>query len=211
MSYNIGQLRRNQINNYYEEEIPLTYSTSITYKIGVLQHNNRTGFINLQLKKNKSYHLIFKVASSNPNPFKLKLRGNDKEMIIKEFRNPGKDAVYEVVFTPNDEIYTVIVAEPDQGKTSVSLNSAECVLKPLVNVISVLSTKYDGLRKLEKMGIQGPTGLLFSMNGEEIRIGKSGIYEVQDFPIENLGFVIKDTSPVPYQDGKDFFIMDFQY
>jgi hypothetical protein len=61
------------------------------------------------------------------------------------------------------------------------------------------------------MGIQGPTGLLFSMNGEEIRIGKSGIYEVQDFPIENLGFVIKDTSPVPYQDGKDFFIMDFQY
>ena len=61
------------------------------------------------------------------------------------------------------------------------------------------------------MGLQGPPGLLFSMNGEEIRIGKSGIYEVEGININQLSFVIKNNSPIPYADNLDYFIMDFQY
>ena len=42
-----------------------------------------------------------------------------------------------------------------------------------------------------------------SINGEEIRIGQSGYYELNDFNITNFGIVVKDAN--------DRFSLDYQY
>lgn len=61
-------------------------------------------------------------------------------------------------------------------------------------------------QNIEKIGIQGPSGLLFTINGEEMRIGRTGIYELynKDIPITYLGFVTK-------KGDNKFFIVDYQY
>jgi hypothetical protein len=45
--------------------------------------------------------------------------------------------------------------------------------------------------------------LLLAVNGEEIKIGQSNFYELDDFTITSLGVVAKD--------GSDRFTIDYQY
>ena len=66
---------------------------------------------------------------------------------------------------------------------------------------------------LTKFGIQGPSGMLMCINGEGIRIGPSGIYEIKDGYSINFLSILPGTS---YQnDGSgyssDTFIIDYQY
>ena len=240
MSYNIGQLRRNQITTY-ETKIPIfgkQYQKNLKNKyMGTSIQITNSGF-KLEkgiLKKDVSYYFSFTTSggTSSEKIFRVKLLGDGKEMVVKEILLPRPNTVYELIFTPNDDIYDYIVMERilTSDISASALNnpillkenshypsykdgeeSTYTTLKELVNIIpSYLQGQYDNLQYLKKMGLQGPPGLLFAMNGEEIRIGKSGIYEVDNLAIENLGFVIKNTSPIPYEDAKDFFIMDFQY
>lgn len=69
---------------------------------------------------------------------------------------------------------------------------------------------------LTKMGIQGPPGMLMCINGEPIRIGPSGIYEIRNgYKITFLSFIRKvydvtvegETLVV----NPDTFIVDYQY
>lgn len=232
MSYNIGQLRRNQYSNYSTEiQLPNTcyqkdgYETAIFGSITA--NDTYIGLPNNQrFQKDSNYYFRFKVNGSYH--FKVKLAGESKTMTIKEFKTSYGN-ICELVFTPNDNIYNMIVFERVRG--SDDINSSGIILDSsydystkyltniklelLTNIItSYLSSKYTGLVYLKKLGLQGPPGFMFSMNGEEFYIGKSGIFEVNDINITNLSFVIKNISPIPFEeDGKqkDFFIMDFQY
>jgi hypothetical protein len=64
---------------------------------------------------------------------------------------------------------------------------------------------------LTKIGIQGPPGMLMCINGEPIRIGPSGIYEIKNgYKINFLSFIRKES----YENGAqqlDSFIVDYQY
>lgn len=54
---------------------------------------------------------------------------------------------------------------------------------------------------LTRIGVQGPVGLLMEINGEPIKIGPTGIYEINNgYKITSFGVVIKDSSQYP--DGK---------
>ena len=55
----------------------------------------------------------------------------------------------------------------------------------------------------QRIGIWGHSELLFTINGEEIRVGPSGYYELRDFPIEFFG--------VAAVDSRDQFTADYQY
>ena len=58
--------------------------------------------------------------------------------------------------------------------------------------------------QLDRVGIWSHPGLLMSVNGEEIRVGKSGLWEVDGIlPIKSLGIVAKD-----YNDN---FSIDYTY
>ena len=84
-----------------------------------------------------------------------------------------------------------------------------CKINNILGSSSIPST-------LTKIGIQGPSGMLMCINGEPIRIGPSGIYEIRnDYRITFLGF-IKKVYDVTV-DGEnlvvnpDTFIVDYQY
>lgn len=80
----------------------------------------------------------------------------------------------------------------------------------MTNIIDILTSTY-GLTELIRIGIQGPTGLMMSINGEQIKIGKTGIYELNDINIKitYLGFALKENAL--NVDGYDNFILDFEY
>jgi len=76
----------------------------------------------------------------------------------------------------------------------------------LVNVVNVLRSTYPNLGYLSKIGVQGPPSLLMCINREPIRIGNSGIYEINNgiIHITSISFVVP-------QYTSDYFIMDFEY
>ena len=219
MSYRIGQLRQNQISKYETLIDNLTYIRGSSSgfqgqptQIGSsIVYDTLIGITGSQLIKDTNYYLTFQFKSlSQYGHFKVKLMGDNISMTVKEFKVNTYDTC-EVVFTPNDD-YTSIVFElvrTDNYQDGIVLDNIQ--LKSLTNILTNLQSRYDGLTYLKKMGLQGPPGLLFSMNGEEFYIGKTGIYEIQDINITNLSFVIRDSYPESDGKQRNYFIMDFQY
>ena len=67
------------------------------------------------------------------------------------------------------------------------------------NLISPIS----GVSSFDSIGVWSHPDAIMSINGEEIRIGQSGYYELNDFNITNFGIVVKDAN--------DRFSLDYQY
>ena len=177
-----------------------------------------------------SYYLKFEVTQLPEviQEFSIKLQSD--EVTIDNIQNirsfvvkQGIDkTTFELIFTPNSN-YNQIVFELKRLALDFYTNNGDGtsgrIMKikilqfdRIINVISsYLAKNYPGMTSLKKIGIQGPPGLLFCIDGEEIRIGRSGIYELynEDINISHMGFIIKDS--LFTQDGKDFFIMDFKY
>lgn len=62
----------------------------------------------------------------------------------------------------------------------------------------------SGTSSLSHIAVWGHPGLLLAINGEEIKIGQSGFYELDDFTINQLGVVVRDPN-------KDRFTIDYEY
>lgn len=228
MSYNIGQLRRSQISSY---------GVAIGHRVGTIL--NTESIINFYdsciyissggtITSLYSYYLKFEVKQllNSSQNFTIKLKNGTSEdtQTIKTLsvKQGNGTTIFELIFNPNSS-YNEIVFELsrlaldfnlDNGDgTSGRIMSIDVLDFHLVNNIidTYLKSHYSGLTKLKKIGIQGPPGLLFTIDGEEIRVGRTGIYELynDDISISYLGFVIKDS--LFTQDGKDFFILDFKY
>jgi hypothetical protein len=222
--YHIGQLRRNQITSY---------STPINYTIDLLKNENDiitfydpciflTG--TNTISSLYSYYLRFEVTqlTNSVQDFTIKLKNSELEVdstqTIRSFsvKQGVGTSVFELIFNSNTS-YNEIIFELSRLDLDFGINSRIMDIKILDfyivnNVISnYLSTNFSDLTKLKKIGIQGPPGLLFVIDGEEFRIGRTGIYELynENITISYIGFVIKDSSFT--QDGKDFFVMDFKY
>lgn len=61
----------------------------------------------------------------------------------------------------------------------------------------------EGIDSLSHIGVYGHPNLIMSINGEEIRIGQSGYYELNDFEINSLAIAANDEI--------DRFTIDYQY
>ena len=75
-----------------------------------------------------------------------------------------------------------------------SASVSDIEIRPVVNKIIN--------KKIRKLGVQGPPSMLMCINGEPIRIGKNGIYELNN-PNINIDFL----SFIPKLN--DFFIIDY--
>ena len=59
--------------------------------------------------------------------------------------------------------------------------------------------------RLKRIGVQGTPGLIMCINGEQIQIGKSGIFEINiDYTVSYFGVVIE-------KDSDKIFLLDYQY
>ncbi|HBP43859.1 MAG TPA: hypothetical protein DD621_04240 [Clostridiales bacterium] len=112
------------------------------------------------------------------------------------------------VLARTTEDYNVIENSQYGRIMDITVNENNIYL--MTNIIDTLASTY-GLTELTRIGVQGPTGLMMSINGEQIKIGKTGIYELNDVNIKitYLGFALKDN--VLNVDGYDNFILDFEY
>jgi hypothetical protein len=222
----IGQIRRNQISSYTNSVSYTLGTISNTVKIGSSTTKFTDPCIYSSVTAENSYYLRFKIKqrTDGVQDFTIVLSsedtdtGNVTEQTVKSFSVPNgiEETVFELIFTPNavyNRIELELQRETTDYKTEARLMDVEILaFQSINNIISTyLQSKFDGLKNLKKVGIQGPPGLLFTLNGEEMRIGRTGLYELynENVTITYLGFVIKESNLVP--DGKDFFILDFKY
>lgn len=230
MIFQIGQLRKNQINSYSSDMI---YNQAlIKNETGIIDFYDQCLFLNGTnvVSSLYSYYLKFEVKQlpDSIQEFTLKLKTNtvtiDNDQNIKNFKvgQGVGTVVFELIFNPNAN-YNQIIFElkreafdfyiTNEDNTNGRIANIKILqFDRIVNVISdYLAKKYAGLTTLKKIGIQGPPGLLFCIDGEEMRVGRSGIYELynEDIAISYIGFIIKKS--LFTQDGEDFFIMDFKY
>lgn len=227
---NVGQLRRNQIGSYtttlsYRQDLIKNESSIIDFYDQCMYLTGASVVSSLY-----NYYLKFEVKqiTNSPQDFTLKLQSDEVTIDnIQEIRNysvkqGNETTTFELIFNPNSN-YNQIIFELKRNASDFYINNADGTsgrimdikilqFERVINVISsYLANTYTGLTTLKKIGIQGPPGLLFCIDGEEIRIGRSGIYELynDEINISYIGFVIKDS--LFTQNGKDFFIMDFKY
>lgn len=78
-------------------------------------------------------------------------------------------------------------------------------LVDVMSSLSVAGNPNSKIKYLSKIGIQGPPSLLTCINREQIRLGKNGIYELNNDKIK-----IASISFVPRSQA-DYFILDYEY
>lgn len=229
-TFNIGQFRRTQATNY---------TTPVTYKVGKkLQETDIIDFYDPELELDESdtisslqsYYLAFSVKQLPNSQQRFTIKLEHSEMIqedvqsVRTFIVPqGEGETYfELIFNPN-AIYNRVVFELRRDALDFTMYNEDKTngrfmqitverFDSVTNIIdSYLKSKYSIKNGLRKIGIQGPPGLLFVLNGEEMHIGRTGIYELyyDDITIKTIGFILKES--LVTQDGLDYFTMDFKY
>lgn len=231
MSFKIGQLRKNQLNiNEYQISKKADIKTGVVSATQFIDGKNiqimefNEGGFSYPFKEGITYYLNFKYSqqgSGSINTVYLKLLSEDgtKEMTIKQ-RSSGVGNC-EIIFTPNrDYQYFIVQIKRDK----ISLRVGDLYYKidsifsfyELKNILQAdkFKNKFPEVVSIKKLGIQAHEGLIFALNGKDFKVGKSGIYEVEDVEIDHLCFYLKniDTDLYPYQNQTEqFFIMDFEY
>ena len=151
--------------------------------------------------------------------------GNDTgtEQFLKSITLPigeeARVANIELIFTPNITFSKIIIRMDrnaiDFGisytENNVTYTGRKFILgeneennSEDFKIYSITNKKPENVKSFNKIGVQGPPGLLMCINGQEIRVGPSGIYETRNgYKINFIGFIVKDE--------RDNFILDYQY
>ena len=219
--YQFGQFFRNSDNNYLilEEVNVVDFTASLQndiYQGNQIIFTNKV--INLNFDSRKYYYLNFKIKTlDSSQTFYLKLQNVsdtrvEKEQFIKTIVVPqDPEEVYisfEVIIAPNST-YNQLIWELQRTREDYIVHEGEDQIngrKTFIDVESfgtIINKISPSISPLAKIGIQGPPSLLMCINGEQIRIGKSGIYEISNsIPITFVGFIPKEN---------DYFIVDYEY
>ena len=234
MNYNFGQFRKSQIDNYLMpldsgilEDLQVTSALSenvkfVDKKIDLVEEDYLQALTNNN--KQRSYYIKFKVFKQDTaQSINIKLINTkattDNMQLIKNIKiNRGKDtdySIFEIVISPSDNhVFDRIYFELNRELIDYNTHIADDIygralsieierLDEIYNVIDFLENSID-TDTLKQIGVQGPPGLLMSINGEEIRIGRSGLYEINNgVSVSFIGFIIE-------QDEK-YFVLDYQY
>ena len=233
--YNFGQFRRTQLDSYMtalnydfidlETQSPLSQGVVFLDKAitlseqNVLQATDDTGAVV------KSYYMRFKIYKKEDSEqlVTIKLvntnKTEDNQQTIKTVKiESGLEndySTFDIVIAPNatynniqfilnrvvDDYNTVDENNTYGRKMNINIDS----LKEIYNVIETLNPSIDNLGRLKQIGVQSAPGLMMSIEGELIRVGRSGIYEINNgVSIKYIGFIVEPN------DNK-YFVLDYQY
>jgi hypothetical protein len=136
--------------------------------------------------------------------------------IIASWKQEESDSygVFEIVFRPVDDSFASVLFEMVRGVEDYNIQrmengvqeygrkvDAEKVKFSLYKINNLVNTINPG-NELSHIGVWGHPGLLMAINGEEIKVGPSGYYEL-DYEISSFGVVA--------QSFQDNFSLDYQY
>lgn len=231
MSFQFGQFRRSQLDSFltplkYELEqakIKSTISTAVTFVDNVISLMDALKPTEQDGIRAKNYYIRFRIyKKANPQTIIIKLINTNKQTDnIQNLRTIIVDAgreteynTYEIVIPPNNN-YNQIKFElqrelEDYNKknsdgTYGRICKVEVIrLDEIYNVIDYLTTIINKSALLQ-IGVQSAPGLLMCINGEEIRVGRSGLYEILNgYKVTFIGFIVEPN------DNK-YFMLDYQY
>lgn len=224
MSYNIGQFREPNLRPYiktlttgdvenFSIDNPLSVSVTFQNKYCELTGENI-------MESSKCYYLCFgiKQKASSTQTFILKIKNSqleqDNEQLVDRYTvDRGVGIVYfETIISPNST-YDQIIWELQRTASDYQLINPDGTFgrnmeieiqeyDQIIDIIPKLQNLHTDLNQLAKIGVQGPPGLLMCINKEQIRIGRSGVYELNNgIKIFSLGFIPKGS----------YFLVDFEY
>ena len=230
--YKFGQFRKSQLSSYLipleytlnDLAVQSSLSRGVTFidkgidLDNVLQALDSSG-------KQKSYYIRFKIYKQTTKQFiTVRLVNTEKtsdnvqtiENLEIDAGNADDYSIFELVLSPNDNhTYNQIYFELNRELIDYNTLNTDGTygrkviltidnLSEIYNVINFLQTSIENKGVLKQIGVQGPPGLLMSINGEAIRIGRSGLYEINNgINTSFIGFVIED--------DEKYFILDYQY
>lgn len=234
MSYKFGQFRKSQLSSYLtplqytlnDLRVQSSLSEEIVFvDEGIdLEESNILQALTSE-NKQRSYYLRFKIFKQDTEQ-KITIRlvnttkTTDNVQTIETVEIPSGNttdySIFELVLSPNDnhtynQIYFELNRElidyntqnPDETygrKITITVDR----LDEIYNVIDFLQTSIENKGILKQIGVQGPPGLLMSINGEAIRIGRSGLYEINNgINTTFIGFIVEA--------DEKYFILDYQY
>lgn len=211
--YIITPQNNNNSNNVSGDIKEYLYSLSFDndddiYKVIASNSNLDTTFF----AKDTCYYVKFSVGRSTTIDQTIELKlidpTNNKQQYLKTIKVnhapiEGKKYYFSLIFTPFDDFTGLLFNSniSTDDTPDISLIS----LQQVPNLISsMISAPENSDVIITKLAVQGPYGTWLNLNGEGVRIGNSGIYEIADdnITIERFGIVNPDPS---------FLIIDFEY
>ena len=218
-NYNIAQVRYSKGTEYLKSEINKKFtSNDLEYDV-----NSTMGTKDLKITFSfaglTTYYLscaLIGFGYNTPTSITVKLVTEDtvdnkREQVVKTYTDL-KSSFYniEFAFTPKTAFSKIVFELHRTTKDDFSGSPRVLVFRESQNV--VLSSVNNILAQNNvdsafKLGIQGSPSLITCINGEPIRLGQSGVFEIyrEDFDIYSVGFIIK-----PEDENKNF-IMDYCY
>ncbi len=231
MNFQFGQFRRSQLDSFltplkYKLEkvkIKSTISTAVTFVDNVISLTDALKPTEQDGIRAKNYYIRFRIyKKANPQTIIIKLINTNKQTDnIQNLRTIIVDAgreteynTYEIVIPPNNN-YNQIKFELQRELEDYNKKNSDGTygrickievirLDEIYNVIDYLTTIINKSALLQ-IGVQSAPGLLMCINGEEIRVGRSGLYEILNgYKVTFIGFIVEPN------DNKHF-MLDYQY
>lgn len=235
MSYNFGQFRSGQFKDYLtslsyqllEKTVSTVTSENTPFIDKVLSISDEGLFQNVDNSgKQKSYFIRFKIYKRTDSAQSLTVRlcntqkDIDNIQTIKSIKvEQGEETDYstfELIISPNNiyhELQFVLSRDAldyeiygeDSSVTGRIIKIEIENFSIVYDIMDFLKSSIENKGRLKQIGVQGPTGLLMCINGEAIRVGRTGIYEIKNgISVNSIGFVIEP-------DDNKIFILDYQY
>ena len=231
MSFQFGQFRRSQLDSFLtplkykleKAKIKSTISTAVTFVDNVISLTDAFKPTEQDGIRAKNYYIRFRIyKKANPQTIIIKLININKQTDnIQNLRTIIVDAgreteynTYEIVIPPNNN-YNQIKFELQRELEDYNKKNSDGTygrickievirLDEIYNVIDYLTTIINKSALLQ-IGVQSAPGLLMCINGEEIRVGRSGLYEILNgYKVTFIGFIVEPN------DNKHF-MLDYQY
>lgn len=178
----VGQLRSIDIKDALYGPISATKQGN-QIKTDFLKDMNYAFAVTLTQQENDSLSMYLQNSQSGQ-------KQNLVSFLVEGFGNIG----YITTFSPNDNYDTLVM----EGQDASSISEYTVVsLKNLLNNI--------GVNQVKKIGVQSAPGMLMNINGEAIRVGRFGIYEL----VRNIDIYFICMIPV-FLEGQ-LWILDYQY
>ena len=216
------------IAEYLYKEDKKTYKDFTDADVGKLFYGNESPIVYYTIRKNGSdYEPVRAGKNYGSNNEKFVPIGKTTSIMAHSWLTTDTQdtCTYEIIFKPRKlasdtepfkYLYLYLIPnswdndimwldEQNNGNGSnfaqyygrhVDLKNIDCELFKINNLLD------DGIIP-RRLGIWGRSELMFTINGEEIKVGPSGYYELQNFDVNYLGVVARD--------HRDQFTIDVQY
>ena len=183
--------------------------------------NSKNYFVRLAIVKTQQIQ-NFQIILNNKDD-----EQNLEQQFLKSFFVPSKNnnitdvetVMVQIVFNPivdfNQLVLKLSRTASDYAKMNkdgnetfagriITIDEDKCKCFQIMNILNIDSLR--GINEFAKIGVQGPTGLLMCINGEEIRVGPSGLYEIKNgYKVNFMGFVVTE------EFADEQFLLDYQY